>query len=344
MNGPSSDLNRGNHRGSGENGANGIASVRNLPSTTLTLQLQLRAMLEDIPYIGEMFALAAPITWSFAVILFRRTGEVVPPVALTTFKTFLVLPLFAITVLITGDSLGLGDASWNEVFLLLVSGALGLGVSDLLFFYTLNRVGAALESILNTAYSPTIIVLSVLFLGETLGPIQVLGVGLILGAVLAVGWMKGTPEQSLTRRDLWIGIALGTTTALTQGVSVVTVKPLLERSPLMWANWWRLLGGILSLPLLLIVFPRGSWGFRKLADRHIWRVMLPGSILGTYVSLVVWLAGMKYAQASVAAALNQTATLFTFILAVILLGEPATRIRIAGLAVGFAGVMLVTFG
>ena len=36
----------------------------------------------DIPYIGEIFALAAPVCWAFAVILFRKTGETVPALAL----------------------------------------------------------------------------------------------------------------------------------------------------------------------------------------------------------------------------------------------------------------------
>jgi drug/metabolite transporter (DMT)-like permease len=72
--------------------------------------------------------------------------------------------------------------------------------------------------------------------------------------------------------------------------------------------------------------------------------MVAASFIGTYLSLIFWMGGMKYADASIAAALNQTATLFTFILAVLILKEPVTRRRIAGLALGAVGVLLVTLG
>jgi drug/metabolite transporter (DMT)-like permease len=72
--------------------------------------------------------------------------------------------------------------------------------------------------------------------------------------------------------------------------------------------------------------------------------MVPGSVMGTYVSLLFWLGGMKYTLASTAAALNQTATLWTFGLAVLWLGEPVTRRRLLWLAGGVVGVALVTFG
>ena len=42
----------------------------------------------------------------------------------------------------------------------------------------LNRVGAGLQAIVNTSYSPIIITLSVIFLGERLGAVQAIGAGL----------------------------------------------------------------------------------------------------------------------------------------------------------------------
>jgi drug/metabolite transporter (DMT)-like permease len=72
--------------------------------------------------------------------------------------------------------------------------------------------------------------------------------------------------------------------------------------------------------------------------------MIPGTVMGTYVSLLFWLGGMKYTLASTASALNQTATLWTFVLAALLLREPVTWKRLAGLLLGLGGVAMVTFG
>ena len=80
-----------------------------------------------------------------------------------------------------------------------------------------------------------------------------------------------------------------------------------------------------------------------MANVGIGPVMIPGTLLGTYVPPIFWLAGMKYAYASVAAALNQTSTLFTFVLAALILKEPVTRTRLGALLLGLLGVVLVTF-
>jgi len=58
--------------------------------------------------------------------------------------------------------------------------------------------------------------------------------------------------------------------------------------------------------------------------------------------MILWLGGLKYAQASVAAVLNQTATIFTILLAALILREPLTRFRIVAAALAMAGVLLIT--
>ncbi|MFH0882553.1 MAG: DMT family transporter [bacterium] len=298
--------------------------------------------LHGIPYIGETFALLAPLSWSFAVILFRITGKSVSPIPLNFFKNFFAIFLFAATALLTGQGL-IRDVPSSQIFLLIASGAIGIGISDTFFFMTLNRLGAGLQAIVNTSYSPSIIVLSVLFLGEVMTPLQLFGVALILGAVLAVTRMKG-PSGNVDPRQRALGILFGVLAALTQAISIVMIKPMLGDAPIFWANTWRLLGGI-AVMFLILPFLRGRRKmFAELRNRSVWSSMIPASLIGTYVSLVFWLSGMKYTQASTASALNQTSTLFTFLLAALLLREPVTAKRVLGVIIGMGGVLLVIFG
>jgi drug/metabolite transporter (DMT)-like permease len=67
-----------------------------------------------------------------------------------------------------------------------------------------------------------------------------------------------------------------------------------------------------------------------------------GSAVAAYLQMILWLGGMKYAQASIAAVLNQTATIFTIVLAALILHEPITRVRIGAAALAMAGVVLIT--
>ena len=299
-------------------------------------------------YLGQLLALSAPIVWSLAVIVFRKTGERVPPVAFNLFKMSFAL------VLLGGTWIGMRvwaspesthhPGGWPIVAILLGSGVMGIGVADTLYLMGLNRVGAGLYAIITTSYSPSIIGLSVVFLGERLSPLQSGGVVLILSAVLLVTSMRG-PRGELDRRTLVAGTVLGVSAMFAQAVSVVMMKAVLDELPLVWANCWRLAGGVGSMFLLLPFLPaHHRRGMRTLRERSLWPQMMLGAVLGNYLSLMLWLGGMKYTQASIAAALNQTATLWTFILAALLLKEPVTWKRVLGLVVGMGGVALVTFG
>jgi len=295
-----------------------------------------------IPYLGEIFALLAPLSWSFAVILFRVSGRMISPIPLNFFKNSLAILLFVFTAIIAGEGLFRDEPVWTYL-LLLASGVMGIGLADMFFFMTLNRVGAGLQAIINTSYSPFIIFLSMVFLGERLTVMQLFGVAMILGAVLAVTKMKA-PSGSIDRKTMLLGILFGVSASLTQAVSIVMIKPWLGEWPIYWANSWRMLGGLITMAVFLPLMPGGVARLKELRDKKAWPAMIAGAVLGTYISLIFWLAGMKYTMASVASSLNQTSTLFTFILAAVLLREPVTVKRILGIIAGMVGVLLVMFG
>ena len=293
--------------------------------------------MENVPYWGEVCALLSPLTWSFAVILFRKTGEQVSPLVLNFFKSFVALAGFGLLMLALGETAPAGVRG-RDYALLLVSGFVGVGLADLFFFMCLNRVGAGRQAIVNTAYSPPIILLSWLLLGERLSAWQLAGVGLILVAVLLVGRTRGAPGEQIVAGVLW-GIAA----CASQAVSIVMVKPFLGEWPVVWTTFWRLLGGVAGTSVMFALARPQHRRLGELREGNVWRVMLPAALLGSFVSQWLWMAGFKFADASVAAALNQTATLFTFVLAVVVLREPVSRRRVAGLVCGMAGVALVTF-
>jgi len=74
--------------------------------------------------------------------------------------------------------------------------------------------------------------------------------------------------------------------------------------------------------------------------RHKWRSIILASFLGSYLALLFWLAGFKYANASVASVLNETANVFIVVMAAIFLGEPLTKKKVIGVALTFSGVLI----
>jgi len=298
-------------------------------------------MFESIPYIGEIMALSSAAIWAVAVILFKKSGETAHPISLNLFKNILGVGLFFLTMLVLGQ-VQFRYGTTRDLVLLLISGVLGIAISDTLFFKSLNLLGAGVSAIVNCLYSPFIITLSVLVLHEKLSLLQIAGILLILAAVLSG---SSRPEKIGCGRTNWIkGIVYAVAGIAAMAIGIVMVKPILEQAPLLWVVEVRLLGGLAALALILAFHPNRKPIISSLFIKKGWVYIISGSVLGVYFSFLAWMAGMKYTQASIAAPLNQTANLFIFIFAALFLHERLTARRIIGILIGLAGVLLMTWG
>ena len=290
---------------------------------------------------GEAFALATAMTWAFAVILFKKSGERVHPIGLNQFKNILAIVLLIPTMLVLSRPL-FPQVPVTDYLILLASGALGIGIADTLFFHSLNMLGAGRSSIVDCLYSPFIIVLSVLWLGESLSVIQGLGAVLIISAVLAIAGEKDI--RSIDRRHLLLGVFLGAVAMAAMAVGIVMAKPVLDQDELLWVTLVRLIGGVLILTVLLFTHPDRITIVRSITSVGHRAYTLSGSLIGGYLSMIIWLAGMKYTQASTAAALNQTSNIFIFIFAAIFLKERITLVRAGAIGLGITGAVMVGVG
>jgi drug/metabolite transporter (DMT)-like permease len=294
-----------------------------------------------IPYFGEILSFLTAIVWAFAVILFRKSGETVDPIALNLFKNLLAIILFLPTMLIFGEPL-LRHVPHSEYLLLFLSGLIGIGIGDTLFLKSLNLIGAGLSAIVECMYSPFIIGLSILWLGESMTLLQIIGVLFVVSAVLFTMHVK--ERGKVSRRDLLLGILFGVIATASMGVGIVMIKPLLERSPLLWAMEVRLFGGVFGLVIITLFHPFRRRIISSLFIPRGWGYTISGSFLGSYLAMLIWLAGMKYTKASIASALNQTSTIFIFVFAAILLKEPITTRRILAVILAVLGALLVFLG
>jgi drug/metabolite transporter (DMT)-like permease len=298
-------------------------------------------MESSIPYLGEGLALFTAAVWAFAVILFKKSGEKVHPIGLNLFKSLLALILFIPTMWVFGEPL-LRSVPTHAYMLMLLSGAIGIGFADTMFFKSLNLLGAGLIAIVDCLYSPFIIGLAIIWIGESLTPLQILGVLLIISAVLIATHKKG--RGKISRQNLFRGIIYGVVALAAMAIGIIMIKPLLEYSPLLWATEIRLFGGVITLWLILLFHPARRKIIGSVISTHSWTYTIAGSFFGAYVAMLVWLGGMKYTQASIASALNQTSSVFIFIFAALILKEPINARRVVGIILAFIGSFLVSFG
>lgn len=287
---------------------------------------------------GEFYALACGLVWAFAVVFFRKSGSTVSPLALNLFRVGISSVMFVITLIIMRIPLW-GQASLSDYITLLASGVISIAIADTLFHMSLNRVGAGINAIVDSFYSPSVLLFAYLILGEKISSIQFLGMCLlVLGLVVAT---QVKPPKGTSRRDLVIGIALGIAAMGFLGFGIVLAKQVLDGANVIWATAVRQFGSLLVLVPIALLHKNRAEIWSVFIPSASWKYSLPGTILGSYVALILWIAGMKFIPAGKAAILNQSSTIYILLLATILLKEPFGVRKALAAILSISGVLLV---
>jgi drug/metabolite transporter (DMT)-like permease len=290
---------------------------------------------------GELYALIAALVWAVAVIFLRKSGESIRPFDLNLFRVTITTPLLILTVRATGQSI-FYDVPLADYLILFASGIIAIAISDTLLHHSLNLIGAGLSAVVGCSYSPLVTLTAFLLLGERLGPWQFAGMALVVTAVVLAARHKA-PAGS-TGRQIAMGVIWGGLAMAAVAFGIVIAKPVLLRTPVIWATTMRQIGSLAVLLPAALAMPERRRIFSVFRPSRSWRFSLTATLLGSYLSLITWIAGMKYTLTGIAAIINQTSTIFILLFASLLLKEPITRRKVIASALAVTGILMVTFG
>jgi len=321
---------------------------------------------------GELLSMLTAFVWACGVILFRQSGRTVPPVPLNLFKGAVGFLLLLPTLWLAGQPLFPASARVSDWLILAVSGVLGIALADSLFFASLNRLGVVGNAIVDCLYSPAVVLCAVVGLGEPLTPVLLFSLALmVLAVLLGTGVTAArTPARSLATgsqgagtaaslvppleaspanglpvadspRDRRLGVLYGLLGIVLMAVGITMAKPVLDRSSVLWATEVRIGGALCFLATQSLLPRHRPVVARILTPGGHWRLLVPASVVGTYLAMILWIAGMKYTHASVASVLNQTSTLFIPLLGWIFLRERLTLRSGVAVLLGFSGAALL---
>jgi drug/metabolite transporter (DMT)-like permease len=297
--------------------------------------------------LGQACALLAAVCWAFSLVLFKRSGERISPISLNLFKNAVSIALLLVSLPLIAlfdpehrpSSLAAFDAF--DIGILIFSGIIGVAVADTAFFFALNRIGVGLISIVDCAYSPFVVLFAYFLLSEQLTAFHYFGGALVLVGLALASQRNALPER--TRRDLWIGMTVALLSMALMALGIVIATPVIRRMAILWATLIRFGAGAAALALFALLAPDGKRHWTVFRPSAAWKYAVPASILGAYLSLVLWMMGFKYTHAAIAAVLNQTSLIFAIILAAVVLKEPFGTRKVAAVALAGAGVVVITF-
>ncbi len=287
---------------------------------------------------GETSALASALLWALAVILMRRSGETLPAFELNLFKNCFGLVLLIPTILVV-DGLVLPFYTLPELSIVLLSGLLGIAIADTWYLTALNMMGASRTGIVSSLFSPFVISLSAVFLGERLVIWQWLGFVLVMAGVLLVTWRAH--RSSVDAAHLKKGLLYAVGAVFMMAVGIVMVKEILESRSFLWTVGLRFVGGVGGMLAFLLVGKRWQNAKQNFSQPQPWGTILLASFLGAYLALILWLTGYKLIDASVASVLNETNVVFIVFLAWLMLGEHINRRKLVGMGLTLGGVIIM---
>ena len=286
---------------------------------------------------GDLYAVITAICWSSAVILFDISTKNFTAIQLNVLKNFIGVFGFILTIIVL--SIPSPNLSQQDIFTLALSGVLGILIADGLFLESLRRLGSGISAVVSTIYTPTVFIIAFILFGETIKSQSYIGGALVLGGITISVFQQ---PKAVQKRDLYVGILFGIMANILTAYSVLIVKPIMKNNSVVYVALYRFSVGFF-FGILINLLKSGIKPFvQKFKQGLTNRYVVLGAILGTYLSVIFWLAGYKYTLAGRAAIYNQLSTVFIIILARIFLKEPMTSNKVIGVSLAIFGAIIVS--
>ena len=266
-------------------------------------------MLENIP--PFFYALGATLCFSYSSTIFAEFARKISPFWMNSFKTFIALIAFWITVLLLDNWESLGT---NALIAFLSSGCIGLMIGDIFMLHAMKDLGAS-RMLMIFGLQPFFLGLGGYFLfGQNFSLLNFVGVLFMLACLYTISL------ESYKKSGNWQfrGMLLGLIAISLDAIGVLMTKFGFESTPGISSaqgNALRCVGAVIGFFLIQFLYYKKK---ERISFNPTWRTLsrndnikiLPGSIGGTYFSLMLYLTAVSKGQLSVISSVSVTGPMF----------------------------------
>ncbi len=300
-------------------------------------------------------AFLATFCFSISVVCGTRTARLIGGIEANFWRLALATLFLGVWAFTGGNGLAGGALP-----MFLLSGLIGIGIGDAALFETLPRIGSRLSVlVIQCGTAPIAALVEWLWLGTTLGAVQVLCVAVILAGVASA--LSPGEHLHLPRSKLWAGLLFALVGAAGNGVGAVMSRKgyaiaFANNEPMDGATaaFQRLLGGLLIAGILLLVAKRhfvrlpqdmdaaGDTASARDKWRRIWPWVLTNSLAGQTVGMSLMLWALKTTPTGIVTAITALTPLVVIPFARAMENEKVTPRALLGGAIAVAGVVGLT--
>ncbi|WP_298813577.1 DMT family transporter [uncultured Roseibium sp.] len=290
--------------------------------------------------IAASTALFASIGWASGIVMAQM-----PAKALGAFEFTRIQLIFCAALMAALSSLlGLWPSiDWHHWPAFLVSSLGGILLGNLAMIECLRQGGPRLTELILCLKAPVVAGFAYIWIGETIGPVDLLGGVIILaGLVIAIRFgSQAEREDGVAGKRLFGVVILGLLAATLQGVGFLAVKPALTAGAEPVAlTAIRLLGAAAVISLVGICPSRAVRAQTETSPYLLFRTILPG-VIGYGISSSLLLYAFANTQAGVAAVLGSLSPLCVLPILWVTKGRRPSLEAIAGTIVAIIGTAVI---
>ncbi len=291
-------------------------------------------------YVGETCALLTACCWSGSALAFSAAAMRVGSIRLNVTRLLMAAVLLFVTVVIAGIDIHLSSSQLRN---LAISGIVGLVIGDTYLFKSYENIGARMGMLIMSAAPAISALLAYMLLGEVLGWMGAVGMGVTLLGIAAVV-LERREVLAGSRRVHALGIFYGFIAAAGQGAALVLAKMAFNEGPVN--------GFVASLirisSAVIVIFPLArlageysdSIKIYTKDKRALWLTIL-GSFLGPFLGITLSLISVTYTTVGIAATLMATVPILMLPLVKFVLKEDVSWRALAGAVIAVGGVAIL---
>ena len=288
--------------------------------------------------IGCFAALLSSASFACGSVLWKKIGETISPESMNLCKGVLGCGYLLIALLWTGlDHIGL-----STVFLLGLSGFIGITLGDTFFFRALVNLGPRLTSLFGTLTPGFISLAALAVLKESLSWQVWAGIALTITGIWWV--LKEHLGASAPEINKPLGIKYCVLSVACTVIAILMARIALRSVSTIEATFIRLFWGTLGMFIWgAYSNSLGKW-LTPFKDTVLFIKVAITVIIVTFGGFWLSLYALKYAPTGIVSTLNSTSAVFVLPMSAFWLKEKVTGRACLGAAIAIAGVALIFIG
>lgn len=291
-------------------------------------------------FIGEISALITAFLWSGTAIAFSEATKIVGSFVVNITRLLMATFFLIITILIFNLNFHI---SFEQIYLLGLSGIIGLVFGDGFLFKSYQYIGARLSMLVMTLSPAVASFAAYFYLDESLSFWGIIGILItIFGISLVVLKRSEQPSDNYKKNN--IGYLFAFLGAIGQAINLIFAKQAFQLGEInsFVATFYRMVPSIFLMYFIGLIFKSRRASFSILKEKkEALKFIIIGSLIGPFLGITFSLIAISHTKVGIAATLMSTVPILMLPIVRFYFKEKLSFISILGAVIAVIGVAIL---